>query len=75
VPDPLNTLQRALTGSGVQFLDLHPILYAGRREDRLIVYPTDLHPNELVHSVAAQAVGTLIRDRFSPRAADDLDAR
>jgi hypothetical protein len=42
-----------LEGTGIPFLDLGPVLLAGREPEDLWVHPTDAHPNELGHELAA----------------------
>jgi hypothetical protein len=42
-----------LEGTGIPFLDLGPVLLEGREPEDLWVHPTDAHPNELGHDLAA----------------------
>jgi hypothetical protein len=56
-----------LRQSGILHVDLLPVL-KGRRSESLWVYPVDMHPNEVAHGLAAEAIAPPVRDlaRESP---------
>jgi hypothetical protein len=58
--DLFETLKEALAGTRVPLVDLTSALYGGRSVEELMIYPADLHPNELVHrAVAAELLNFL----------------
>ncbi|MEX2207301.1 MAG: SGNH/GDSL hydrolase family protein [Myxococcota bacterium] len=51
--DVYGVVQRQVEGSGGQFLNLFPA-FAGQDAESLWVHPTDQHPNEIAHRIAAE---------------------
>mgnify|MGYP002139566116 CR=1 FL=1 len=45
----------------IPFLDLNPALAATGLGRGLWVYPTDQHPNEIAHKIAAQEIETFLK--------------
>ena len=55
-------IDREIQNTGAQFLDLLPA-FTGKSGPILWVHPTDQHPNEKAHAIAArQLAAILIRD-------------
>jgi hypothetical protein len=55
------SLQQEIESTGALFVDLLPEL-VGKDESELWVHPTDHHPNEIVHKIAARKLAeALIR--------------
>jgi len=52
-------IEEEVVSGGGRCIDLYPLL-KGRRSDRLWVHPTDPHPNEVVHMIAAEALADAI---------------
>jgi hypothetical protein len=55
--DAYRVVQQQVEGSGGQFLNLFPA-FAGRDAESLWVHPTDQHPNEVAHRIAAEQLAT-----------------
>jgi lysophospholipase L1-like esterase len=53
-------IARFCAQAGIPRLDLRPAL-AGRRAEKLWVHPTDHHPNEEAHRLAAEALAPFVR--------------
>lgn len=45
--------------AGCEWIDLLPVL-RGRRAESLWVHPTDQHPNEIVHALAAERIASIL---------------
>ena len=54
-----------LTERGVAVLDMLPT-FAGRDESELHVHPTDHHPNEIAHRLAAEAIAKALSEQLKP---------
>lgn len=63
-PDDWRTLVRSmdvgLLGSGIPFHDLGERLLAEHDADELSVHPVDIHPNEVAHRLAAEAIADIL---------------
>jgi lysophospholipase L1-like esterase len=57
----LQQVSEGLEGTGVPVLDLGPALFAEHEEEELEVHPTDGHPNEIAHRIAAQETASFLR--------------
>ncbi len=53
--DLYRTVQERVEAAGGAFLDLFPV-FSGRDAESLWVHPTDQHPNEVAHRMAAEAI-------------------
>lgn len=58
--DATRTIADACSETGIPFLDLLPA-FRGRAAATLWVHPIDMHPNELAHRMAAEALAPFIR--------------
>jgi len=54
------TVDGFLFKSGIPHVDLLPVL-RGRKSESLWVYPVDMHPNEIAHGLAAEALAPAVR--------------
>ena len=53
--DLYRTVQERVEAAGGAFLDLFPV-FSGHDAESLWVHPTDQHPNEVAHRMAAEAI-------------------
>lgn len=60
LPEPLRTIKQLSGAESAPMVDLTPALYGGKQSGLLVVYPGDLHPNELVHRAAAAELVKLL---------------
>jgi hypothetical protein len=58
----VSAVSDGLRGTGVPFLDLGPALLAADDETDLWVHPSDAHPNEIAHRIAAEEIARLLED-------------
>jgi lysophospholipase L1-like esterase len=64
--DVHRTLDGFLSGAGIPYVDLLPVL-RGRRPADLWVYPVDMHPNAEANRLAAESAAPLVRSLIPPR--------
>jgi lysophospholipase L1-like esterase len=59
--EPTAVIARACDDAGIRRVDLLEVL-RGRQESSLWVSPSDRHPNELAHKLAAEALAPMVRE-------------
>jgi lysophospholipase L1-like esterase len=67
--DAYRIVQQQVEGAGGQFLNLFPA-FAGMDAESLWVHPTDQHPNERAHRIAAEQLANRLAERIQGAASN-----
>lgn len=57
----VDAVNEGVRGTDIPVLDLGPTLLEEHSPDEFIVHPTDAHPNEIAHRLAAEAIEHFLR--------------